>query len=211
MNFMISEEVENAPLTPADGVVDPGLEEILPGEKQGGANRLAKFFRDVVETLLLAALMFVMINGITARIRVEGISMKPTLQSGSYVLVNRLAYRLGTPERGDVIVFHYPRDPDQEYIKRIIGLPGDQVEISSGDVRINGVRLEEPYIVQPAEYESALRVPRDQYFVLGDNRNNSSDSHQWGPVPLENIVGKALVVYWPPEEWQIISHSQSSR
>jgi signal peptidase I len=206
MIFMIGQDAENVPLPPVDEEVDTRLGQAAPDKKNGGAS-LVRILRDIAETLLLAALMFLVINGITARIRVEGLSMKPTLKSGSYVLVNRLAYRLGTPTRGDVIVFHYPRDPDQEYIKRIIGLPGDRVEISKGDVRINGERLEEPYIVQPAEYESALRVPRDQLFVLGDNRNNSSDSHQWGAVPMENVVGKAVLVYWPPEEWGIISHS----
>lgn len=206
MIFMIGQDAENAPLPPVDEEVDTRLEQAAPDKKNGGAS-LVRFLRDIAETLLLAALMFLVINWITARIRVEGLSMKPTLKSGSYVLVNRLAYRLGTPTRGDVIVFHFPRDPDQEYIKRIIGLPGDRVEISKGDVRINGERLEEPYIVQPAEYESALRVPRDQLFVLGDNRNNSSDSHQWGAVPMENVVGKAVLVYWPPEEWRVISHS----
>lgn len=211
MIFMIGEDVENVPLPADHEAALSKVEAIEPDGKNGRASRLASFLRDTAETLLLAVLMFVVINGITARIRVEGISMEPTLESGSYVLVNRLAYRLGTPSRGDVIVFRFPRDPDQEYIKRIIGLPGDLVEVSGGEVRVNGERLEEPYIGQPADYESALRVPRQQLFVLGDNRNNSSDSHQWGPVPLENVVGKAVLVYWPPEEWQIISHSEWSR
>jgi signal peptidase I len=211
MIFMIGNDVENAPLPAVDEAVASRLEEDVPVEKPGGASRPASFVRDLAETLLLAVLMFAVINGITARIRVEGISMRPTLESGSYVLVNRLAYRLGPPRHGDVIIFHFPQDPDQEYIKRIIGLPGDLVVVSNGEVRVNGDLVEEPYLLYSPEYESTLKVPSDQLYVLGDNRNNSSDSHQWGPVPMENVVGKAIVVYWPPQEWQIISHAQTSQ
>ncbi len=212
MNFMIGDDVERVQPLADEGSGNPPVEgTLLEGNKPQGAARLSGFIRDVLETLLLAAVMFAAINWVTARIRVDGISMQPTLASGSYVLVNRLAYSLGSPGHGDVIVFHFPRDPDQEYIKRIIGLPGDRVEISRGELRVNGVLVGEPYINDSPQYESALRVPRDQLYVLGDNRNNSSDSHQWGPVPLENVVGKALLVYWPPKEWKIISHSQSPR
>jgi signal peptidase I len=104
-----------------------------------------------------------------------------------------------------VIVFHFPRDPDQEYIKRIIGLPGDRVEIKNGEVYVNDRVLDEDYIAASPVYEDILDVPGDSLIVLGDNRNNSSDSHNWGPVPLDYVIGKATFVYWPPTEWGVLN------
>ena len=171
-----------------------------------GKSKAVRFFIDVAETLILSILLFVAINAVSARIRVDGHSMEPSLQSGEFVIVNKLAYKLGSPDIGDVIVFHYPRDPDQEYIKRIIGLPNSSVEISNGSVYVNGELIDEPYIAAPPNYQSDIEVPEDSLFVLGDNRNNSSDSHNWGPVPMDFVIGKALVVYWPPEKWGLIQH-----
>ncbi len=178
-------------------------EQAAPVEKKSGFWR---FFLDVIETVVLSVLLFAGINAISARIRVDGFSMEPTLQNGEFVIVNKLAYKLGSPTIGDVIVFHYPRDPSQEYIKRVIGLPGDQVKVSNRQVYVNGNRLNEPYIASPARYNGEWEVPAGGLFVLGDNRNNSSDSHNWGAVPLENIIGKAMFVYWPPDQWGFISH-----
>jgi signal peptidase I len=178
-----------------------------PGQTKGSQTngvRLFRFIADILETLVLSVVLFVGVNYITARIRVDGSSMEPTLHSGQLVLVNRLAYRFGPPARGDVIVFFFPPDPDQEYIKRLIGLPGDHVMIQNGQVRVNGGLLAEPYIAAAPNYTGEWAVPDGQYFVLGDNRNNSSDSHQWGMVPDEYVVGKALAVYWPPEDWAAI-------
>jgi signal peptidase I len=107
---------------------------------------------------------------------------------------------------GDVIVFHYPRDPEQEYIKRVIGLPGDSIEVADGQVVVNGQAIQEPYIASAPAYQSEWTIPDNNLFVLGDNRNNSSDSHNWGPVPMENVIGKAIFVYWPPEKWGAIEH-----
>jgi signal peptidase I len=132
--------------------------------------------------------------------------MNPTLISGEYVIVNRVSYRLGSPQRGDIIVFHFPRDPREEYIKRVIGLPGDQVEINQGQVYVNGQPLEESYLKVKTNYSGTWQVPEGQLFVLGDNRNNSSDSHDWGTVPMDYVVGKAILVYWPPPEWGLIDH-----
>jgi signal peptidase I len=176
-----------------------------------GRSRVVRFIIDVAETLILSILLFVGINAISARIRVDGHSMEPTLQSGEFVIVNKLAYKFGTPESGDVIVFHYPRDPNQEYIKRIIGLPGDEVKISNGTVYLNEQPIQEPYIAAPPNYQSEWDVPTNSLFVLGDNRNNSSDSHNWGPVPMEYVIGKALVVYWPPEKWGLIQLPSSAK
>lgn len=170
-------------------------------ERRSGALR---FILDIVETLILSVVMFAVINAVSARIRVDGASMEPTLETGEFVIVNKLAYMLGTPQVGDVIVFHFPRDPDQEYIKRVIGLPGDQVTVQGGTVLVNGQPLAEEYIAAPPAYESTWNVPPDSLFVLGDNRNNSSDSHNWGPVPLDYVVGKAVFVYWPPTRWGML-------
>lgn len=182
-----------------------------PSVSEKGRSRIARFIIDVAETLILSILLFVGINAISARIRVDGHSMEPTLQSGEFVIVNKLAYKFGSPGTGDVIVFHYPRDPDQEYIKRIIGLPGDKVKINNGTVYVNEQSIVEPYIAAPPNYQSELDVPANSLFVLGDNRNNSSDSHNWGSVPIEYVIGKALVVYWPPEKWGLIQHPASAR
>jgi signal peptidase I len=172
-------------------------------ESRGG---FVRFVIDVLETILLSLLLFLAINAISARIRVDGFSMEPSLHSGEYVIVNKVTYYLDEPERGDIIVFHFPRQPDQEYIKRVIGLPGDQVRISDGSVYVNDRRLDEPYINADPAYGGTWTVPEDQFFVLGDNRNNSSDSHDWGFVPFEFVIGKAVFVYWPPTQWGIIEH-----
>lgn len=165
-----------------------------------------RFIIELLETVVLSVLLFLAIDAVSARIRVDGISMEPTLKDGEFVYINKLAYKLGKPKLGDVIVFHFPQDPKQEYIKRVVGLPGDTINIVNGAVHVNGSTLEEPYINQKPDYQSQWQTPEEHLFVLGDNRNNSSDSHRWGPVPMENIVGKAIFVYWPPKEWGMINH-----
>ena len=182
-----------------------------PLEQPKNQMGLAKLLIDTIETILLAVLLFIGINAVSARIRVDGFSMLPTLQSHQYVLVNRLAYRLGSPQTGDVIVFHYPRDPEQEYIKRVIGLPGDRVQIANGEVLVNGMLIDEPYIADAPLYQTEWTVPENSLFVLGDNRNNSSDSHNWGPVPLEYVVGKAVLIYWPLENWGLIAGTETAQ
>jgi signal peptidase I len=158
------------------------------------------FVVDTVETILLAVVLFLVINALSARVRVENISMKPTLQPGEFLLVNRVAYKIGEPEIGDIIVFHAPGASDLDYIKRVVGLPGDTVRISEGVVYVNDQPLYEPYIADPPRYTGEWVVPAEELFVLGDNRNNSSDSHMWGFVPYEDIVGRALLIYWPLQE-----------
>jgi signal peptidase I len=177
-----------------------------PETKKEEETSVGRFILDILETLVLSALLFLLINAVSARIRVDGFSMEPTLLDGEFVFVSKLSYKLGEPQRGDVIVFRYPRDPEEEYIKRLIGLPGDHVRISDGQVFINNQLITEPYIAAAPYYQSEWVVPDNTYFVLGDNRNSSSDSHNWGPVPEENVIGKAIFVYWPPKEWGSISH-----
>jgi len=167
-----------------------------------------RFFLDILETVILAVVLYFGINAISARVRVDGLSMNPTLQNGEYVLVNRLAYKTGEPQRGDIIVFSFPLDQKQDLIKRIIGLPGETITVRNGEVLINGEKLEEPYIAQSPIYSGEWTVPDGQLFVLGDNRNDSKDSHQWNYLPVENIIGKALLIYWPPPEWKLINHTE---
>lgn len=163
--------------------------------------------REIVETLLLTLFIFWIVNSATGRYRVEGHSMMPTLKEGEYLIVNKLSYYLEEPERGDIIVLHYPRDPSREYIKRIVGLPGDQVEIGNGQVKVNGVVLQEPYLNGPPTYvDQSWVVPADNFFVLGDNRNNSSDSRSWSFLPRSDIVGKASIIYWGVEDWGLVPH-----
>ena len=186
--------------------------EILPESvaPQGRRSGFVRILLDILETLVLSVLLFVAINAISARIRVDGYSMEPTLHTGEFVIVNKLSYKLGEFKLGDIIVFHYPRDPEQEYIKRIIGVPGDHISVNQGQVYVNDQPIEEPYIVTPPAYQSDWVVPEDSLFVLGDNRNNSSDSHNWGPVPMDYVIGKAVFVYWPPENWGFIDQPTSA-
>jgi signal peptidase I len=163
---------------------------------------------DILETVFLAVFLFLGINAVSARIRVESVSMQNTLFAGDFVFVNKLAYKLGKPERGDVIVFKYPPDPTQiPYIKRVIGLPGDQINITDGQVFINGQPLNEPYLDAATARGGSWTVPPDSLFVMGDNRNNSSDSRSWGYVPFENIMGRAEVIYLPMEHWAWLHQS----
>lgn len=183
--------------------------EVIPQDQPPRASAsygCLRLFIDVFETILLALVLFLGINAISARVRVENISMQPTLQSGEFVLVNKIAYKYGTAQHGDIIVFHYPGNPAEDYIKRVIGLPGDLVAVSGGIVTVNGIPLDEPYIAEITGYNGEWRVPENQFFVLGDNRNSSSDSHIWGYVPFANVVGKALVVYWPINDLQWLEH-----
>jgi signal peptidase I len=166
-----------------------------------------QFALDLIETLLLAVVLYLGINFISARVRVDGFSMNPTLQDGEYVLVSKVSYRLSEPQHGDIIVFKFPGQPVQDLIKRIIGLPGDIVEVKNRQVFVNGQALDEPYIAAEPTYEGIWKVPAGQLFVLGDNRNDSSDSHSWGLLPEGNVIGKAILIYWPPPEWNMINHA----
>lgn len=180
--------------------------EILPDPDEETSTRsdTLRFIVDLFETIFLSVILFLAIDTMSARIRVDGYSMEPTLEDGEYVLVNKLSYWLGEPAYGDIVVFHFPRSPEQEYVKRVIGLPGDQVTIRSGEVLVNNVPLAENYIKAPPTYIGEWVVPDESLFVLGDNRNNSSDSHNWGWVPKENVIGKAVLIYWPPKSWSTI-------
>ena len=173
---------------------DPETPEASKGSKRSGC---LGFIIDTAETILLALVLFLAINALTARVRVENVSMLPTLEPGEFLLVNLVAYKLGSPKIGDVVIFHAPGVDDMDYIKRLIGRPGDVVRVEDGIVYVNNQPLYEPYIAQAPNYAGTWVVPEGQVFVLGDNRNNSSDSHLWGFIPEDDIVGKALFIYWP--------------
>jgi signal peptidase I len=157
-------------------------------------------------TIVLTLASLLSLRTVVQNYQIEGYAMAPTLQQDQFLIGDKLVYRwLHPPERGDIIVFEYPRAPDRDFIERVIGLPGEKIEVRQGRVYINDQPLEEPYIVSPPSYPWGPRVAgKDEYFVLGDNRNNSSDSHVWGFLPRKNIIGKASFSYWPPEHWGII-------
>jgi signal peptidase I len=200
-----------------------------------------KIARELVETVILALLIFFAVRGLVQNFRVEGESMEPSMHNNQYLLVNKAIYfrvNLGRlddwlpflpgdgngkdhlfrpPNRGDVIVFRFHLDPDRDFIKRVIGVPGDTIEVKDGTVFVNGSPLKEEYILAAPNYTYGPKtVPEGMYFVLGDNRRNSFDSHAWGSscspeeqcdfVPEENIIGQAWLSYWPFDELGFINN-----
>lgn len=174
-----------------------------PGMRIG--DRWLHFLREVIETILITALVFFLAQITVRPYWVDGPSMEPGLHTGELVLVNQLAYRFGSPQRGDVVVLHPPSDPNgQPFIKRIIGLPGDVITVTTTSIIVDGVTLHEPYIypIGPDEIENTSvldhqKVGPNEYFVLGDHRTDSTDSRVFGGVPRQNIIGKAEFVLWP--------------
>jgi signal peptidase I len=164
--------------------------------------------REIVELVVLICAIYALVNLATVRFIVQGPSMQPTFYTGQFLIVSRVNYLLGDPQRGDIVVFHYPGNPDEDYIKRVIGLPGDTVEIRQQRVYVNGVQLNEPYINEECTddmcADNSWELGPDQYFVMGDNRNHSSDSRRFGPVDRGYIVGEVLIRYWPPSDWGIV-------
>jgi len=179
---------------------------------------------ELVQTVLLAVVIFLVIRNVVQNFRIDGISMEPNFHNGQFLIVNRFAYCPGVhldippldihwqktwcmrpPERGDVVIFEYPRDPSRDFIKRVIGLPGETVEIVAGKVYVDDQLLPEPFGPNPGSYTfGPVAVAPEEVFVLGDNRNNSSDSHSWGMLPQDRIIGRAWVSYWPPTDWAVI-------
>ena len=166
-----------------------------------------RYIRDIIVTTIAAIVIFTLLQSAVGGFKVYGQCMVPNVLHGDYVMLNKVVYRFQEPSRGDVIVFKSPRDLNTRLIKRIIGLPGETVEIVNGTVYINGAALEEPYIAERPTYAFAREtIPYGHYFVLGDNRNNSADSHTGFTVPRENVMGRAWFDYWPPSEWGIVKH-----
>ncbi|MCA1553639.1 MAG: signal peptidase I, partial [Chloroflexi bacterium] len=166
---------------------------------------LRSFIRETLETIALTLVIFVVIRAGVQNFRIEGYSMEPNFHDGQYLLVSKVDYMLHAPERGDVIIFQAPTNMERDFIKRVIGLSGETVEIREGRVFINGQPLPQNYNTNPGTYSyGPVTVGPDQLFVLGDNRNNSSDSHSWGMLPRSDLIGKAWISYWPPQFWSII-------
>ena len=193
----------------------PSPDEPSPEEEnESGWKTAWAVLREVGETILLTLIIFLLIQTVIRNFRVVGTSMVDNLHNGQYLIIDKLSYTeliwknlgMGGPQRGDVVVFEPPNRPGEDYVKRIIGLPGETIEIKNGQVFVNGEPLDEPFQPVAGTYTMprAVTVPLEQVFVLGDNRNNSNDSHNWGTLPVENIVGRAWLSYWPPDAWGVI-------
>jgi len=159
------------------------------------------------DLLISAAASVLIITFLYQPVRVEGTSMLPRLEDRDRLFINKFVYHIASIERGDVVVFRYPRDPEKSYIKRVIALPGDTLRVDHGRVYLNGNLLHEPYV--PAEYRDSrslaeMVIPAESYFMMGDHRSISSDSRDFGPVDRSLIYGKAVFVYWPARDVGVV-------
>jgi signal peptidase I len=212
-----SSDAPNEPLYhPEEPLLAPtATDQVVEDQAEQTGSKIGPILYEIVETLLLAVVIWLAVNFTTARYVVEGQSMEPNLHTGQFLIVSRLAYMniaglsLGEPHRGDIIVFDFPNNPADDYVKRIIGLPGETVMIDQdGNVFVDGHRINEPYL-NSESYGNRIgtwEVPEGSYFVVGDNRNHSSDSRSWGMLARKYIVGKAWISYWPPQNWGVIPH-----
>jgi signal peptidase I len=168
-------------------------------EQLSSVRRWVKWLRESLETILPAILIAILINLLLAQpTRVHGLSMEPSLHTDQRLVVEKISYRMHGPRRGDIVVFNMPQQSTELLIKRVVGLPGETVEIHSGMVYINGTPLSEPYLDQETRGRfGPMVVPPLHVFVLGDNRSFSNDSRAFGAVPIENILGRAWFSYWP--------------
>ncbi len=163
------------------------------------------FIRELLITLGLAVIIFLLLQTSIQSSTVWGSSMDPSLSDGQRIIINKAVYHFHEPRHGDVIIFHSPVAYHTDYIKRVIGVPGDTVEIRYGVVRVNGHDLKESYIKASPDYSyGPFTVPENNYFVLGDNRNNSNDSHTGWTVAGQSIIGEAWLSIWPPGDWGIV-------
>jgi len=181
--------------------------------KKGAVPIVKAFFRDVVVTVVVTVVIFILIQTTLQVSVIHGYCMEPNLHEGQRLVVNKAAYFFGQPEQGDIIVFHPPTNPEGvPYIKRIIGVAGETIEVKDGEVYVDGQTLDEPYIKEPPAYTlHEEEIPKDSYFVLGDNRNNSNDSHNGWTVPRQNIIAKAWLSIWPPQYWGLAPNHSSDK
>lgn len=157
--------------------------------------------REILIMILIFLVVFAAVQFSVQSFRVDGPSMQPSYEEGQFIMVNKLTYRFGDPQRGDVIIFDPPFSSEYPFIKRVIGLPGELVQIENGKIYIDGNLLDESPDMGEPNRDVSVFVPEDSYFVLGDHRDNSRDSTESWTVPRENIVGKSWIGYWPPSEW----------
>lgn len=177
--------------------------------------RVLKFLLDIFQTVVISLAVFVILYQFAAQPhKVRGASMEPSYHDGEYILTEKVSYYFEEPARGDVVVFKFPKNKELDYIKRIIALPGETVAIRDNQIFVDGRRLTEPYLA-PGTFTSghttitngsAFTVPADAYVVMGDNRERSSDSREWGAVTREDIVGRAFFRYWPPSEIGLVEN-----
>lgn len=163
--------------------------------------------REIFESVAIAVILAVVIRVFLFQFFViPSGSMEPTLTEGDMIAANKIIYRFSEPIRGDIIVFKYPLDPSRDFVKRLIGLPGEKVQIKNSTLYINGKDVAEPYLPKGLKFQDygPITVPQDKYFMMGDNRNNSLDSRVWGEMPRENIIGKASLIYWPVKRIRIL-------
>lgn len=168
-------------------------------QDEQGESWAGRLLLETLEVAVITTLVFLVARVFVQNYQVDGPSMTPTLLSGQYILVNKADYFTHGPQRGDVIVFKFPEDTSRDFVKRVIGVPGDTVVThANGAVSVDGVTLNEPYVNDHINDNSKTwRLQPGQYFVMGDNRGDSFDSRDWGPVPSSDILGKAEFVYWP--------------
>jgi signal peptidase I len=166
-----------------------------------------KYIRDILITIVIAVVFFVLLNVTIGTFRVYGTSMLPNIEPGDCLVVNKITYSFREPDRGEIVILHSPKKQETDLIKRIIALPGDTIEVKDNKVFVNGTAIEEPYIKDAPDYQYPLQeVPEGHYFVLGDNRTVSADSHLGWYLPEENLIGKAWIRYWPLEKVDVIKH-----
>lgn len=164
-------------------------------------------FIELIESVVVAILLAVVIRlFILAPFYIPSGSMEPTLRIGDRIIVSKISYLFSEPKRGDVVVFKYPLDPSRDFVKRLIGLPGETIALRNSQLLVNGKPVPEDYLPKDLKFADfgPVRVPTGYYLVLGDNRNNSDDSRVWGPLPRQNIIGKAVLIYWPPNRIRIL-------
>lgn len=193
---------------------------------------MTRISREIIEAVVLAVVVFMLLQTTVRNFKVEGSSMDPTLEGGQYLLVNRLVYlridleRLSkivpfwqaeeetsryavhAPKRGEIVVFKFPQDPSKDFVKRVVGLPGEEIEVRGGTVFVDGGLLEEPYLAADGSRGRngrLVQLEEGEYYVLGDNRAHSNDSRNWGAVPEANLRGKVWIVYWPAPKIRIIN------
>lgn len=169
-------------------------------EDEQGEQRGVRLLREVLEVGVITLLLFILVRAVVQNYRVDGPSMRPTLQNHQYILVDKVQYFFGSPKRGDVIVFKFPKNTSEDFVKRVIGVPGDTIHVdANGQVTVDGDPINEPYVndlTNPYQ-PNTWTLGTNDYFVLGDNRGDSSDSREWGLVPRSDIIGRAELVYWP--------------
>jgi len=179
----------------------------IPSQK-GFFENLGAHIVDLIETLVVFGAVFALIYLFVAQFhKVSGLSMFPTMHNSDYLITEKISYRIGEPKKGEIIVLKNPKDESQDFIKRIIAVPGDSIRIENNSVFVNGGLISEPYLpagtpTNPGSFlaeKQTIKAGPNQYFVFGDNRGHSSDSRDWGPITKEEIIGKAFFRYWPPQ------------